>query len=210
MTDSFRLMVFCKAPVPGEVKTRLHGAYTPEQAADIHRELAIETLEQCLELKHAMPGIILELWCSPDSDHEFFQYYQTQGYELLQQSGDDLGERMHNGFLQQKGAGLLIGTDCPPIDVNYLMFAAKQLKSVDVVLAPAEDGGYGLIGLHRPNFNLFENITWSTDTVLSKTIERCESQKLTTKPLPLIWDVDDPDDVDRWRDYCGVKLSQYQ
>ena len=206
-----RLMVFCKAPVPGAVKTRLLSSFSPEQAAEIHTALATETLNNGLALKRDIPDLQLELWCSPDIDHRFFEPFAAQGYELLSQSGDDLGERMARAFQERPGPGLLIGTDCPPVDANYLLLAAQQLASHDVVLAPAEDGGYGLIGLNAPNPHLFAGITWSTDTVLTETLKRIAEAELDVELLPQIWDVDNPPDVARWQaQNLELKPSQNQ
>lgn len=198
-----RVMVFCKAPVPGEVKTRLMPEYSGEEAAEIHRQLAHETLEDGLLLK----DVALELWCAPDDNHELFQEYQAKGYSLHVQSGADLGERMSNAFAWNPKPGILIGTDCPTIDAAYLQQSLFALKNNDVVLAPAEDGGYGLIGLHGPKPELFQGITWSTDTVLSSTLKKCESAGLKVEQLPQIWDVDHPEDVARWRDMFAARAQ---
>ena len=193
-----RLLVFCKAPIPGQVKTRLLPEFTETEAARLHHDLATETLADCLRVQEALPELSLELWCSPTPDHSFFTDYHLS-YELLAQDGNDLGARMHHGFLAKPGPAILIGTDCPPIDSDYLIEAVKRMQEADVLLAPAEDGGYGLIGLHEPNEAIFTGVSWSTEHVLEQTLARCQEQALSTHLLDTIWDVDYPKDVIRWQ-----------
>ncbi len=196
--NELRLLVFCKAPVSGQVKTRLMPEFSGDEAAEIHEALAAETLDECIRLKERFT-VTIELWCSPNVNHEFFQNYEQKGITLFEQSGPDLGIKMHRGFAESDMKTILIGTDCPPIDCDYLLKAAEQLESYDVLLGPAEDGGYGLIGLHESNQDLFEGIAWSTDQVLRQTLKKCEVQNLQVGLLPTIWDVDYPEDVQRWR-----------
>lgn len=193
MTDA-RLQVFCKAPVAGAVKTRL--ALPDEQAAQIHRELASGMIARCLAL-----GVPVELWCAPDTSHEFFQYYSDQ-LVLKQQQGEDLGGRMLNAAVdaQQDGAvGVIVGTDCPTIDAAYLSLAINRLANHDAVIGPAEDGGYGLIALKTPDPRVFSGIDWGSDTVLDSTCRVFNTLDYHWALLPLIWDVDRPADLQRWR-----------
>lgn len=213
MTDTVRLLVFCKAPIAGSVKTRLMSEFSESEAAGLHQELATETLQDCLEVAKRVPEVKLELWCSPDTHHPFFEKFEQKGYALHRQEGVNLGAKMHRGFAKKSIKTLLIGTDCPPIDVAYLLDAIEKLAVSEVVLAPAEDGGYGLIGLQEPNACLFEGVAWSTDQVLAQTLRRCEEQGLKAELLPQIWDVDYPEDVEKWRSESHeklIKLNQYQ
>lgn len=210
-----RLMVFCKAPIAGEVKTRLTRAesgntvFTAEEAAHIHQQLAAETLQDGLALRVLMQSadLQLELWCSPDTRHPFFQQYEADGYNLQQQVGADLGERMAAGFTGRPGAALLIGTDCPEINGEYLQAAFKALETTDLVLGPAEDGGYGLIGLNRAAPTLFEDVPWSSEEVLEVTVRKAEDAGLRVKLLPEIWDVDHPADVERWQRLNAARIN---
>ena len=202
-----RVIVFCKAPIVGDVKTRLTPEFSAEEATQIHEQLATETLLDCLAAKAEMPEVELELWCSPDTSHGFFAEFEKRGFKLMVQSGDDLGERMYRGFASQSGPAILVGTDCPPIDAHYLIQAADKLNHSDVVLGPAEDGGYGLIAMKQSNYEVFSDIEWSTDTVLSETLKRCEAEQLATELLPMIWDVDDPPDVARWQETLRLKAA---
>jgi uncharacterized protein len=197
---TIRVLVFCKAPEPGKVKTRLMSEFTAEEAAQIHEALATETLEQVLLLSQTKPELSVELWCAPSTEHSFFQHYQRRGVLLHDQVGSDLGLRMHHGIAQSATPAILIGTDCPPVDADYVLAAVQELQKHDAVIGPAEDGGYGLIGLKQPNMKLFSDIEWSTSRVLDETLSRCGAQGLETAVLPTIWDVDFPNDVKRWRE----------
>lgn len=142
----------------------------------------------------------VELWCAPSIDHPFFERFDVPRYA---QHGADLGERMHGAIedaSKRAEAVVLVGTDCPPIDREYLDLALSSLVSADAVLGPAEDGGYGLIGLREPRLSLFDGIAWSTADVAATTVERFEEASLHFCCLPTIWDVDRPEDLRRWRE----------
>ena len=206
-----RLIVFCKAPISGDVKTRLIGEFTADEARDVHIELAERTLGLCDSLQGELingGALSVELWCAPDTSHAFFDQFS---FDRFVQSGTDLGQRMANAlaFYDAKGstASVLIGTDCPTIDRDYILQAFAVLADSDVAIGPAEDGGYGLIGLSASRLeqggwpSLFENIPWSTHTVAPMTIAQAKVSRLTVSLLNEIWDVDYPQDVQRWRTY---------
>jgi len=195
--DELRLIIFCKAPIPGEVKTRLISGVGAGSAANIHARLATETIGDCLAVAAALPRIKLQLWCSPDIEHGFFQAFVDK-MALHQQQGNDLGERMAHAMCFDSSPAILIGTDCPPVNRNYLLNAADQLRFNPFVIAPAEDGGYGLIGMRSPCEDVFNDIQWSTDQVLQETLARCRENSIKVLQLPTIWDVDEPVDLDRW------------
>jgi uncharacterized protein len=206
-----RLIVFCKAPVSGEVKTRLIGEFTPDMARDIHIELAERTFALCQTLQGAMidsQPLKVELWCAPDVFHAFFQ---SSGFDKFVQAGADLGERMANALNFDDGQGttasVLIGTDCPTIDQDYILQAFTALADADVVLGPAEDGGYGLVGISAGRlpqadwWPLFENMPWSTDAVTTMTRTKAKALGVSVSLLEQVWDVDYAEDVRRWRAY---------
>jgi rSAM/selenodomain-associated transferase 1 len=194
------LMIFCKAPVPGQVKTRLIPELTAEQAAKLHIELSLKTLQRAV-LGKLCP---VQLWCTPSTDHEFFSEAKT-AYPLIlkQQQGADLGERMHLAFcsaLAGYSHALLMGCDCPSMteqDLEQALMALNQDN--EVVLAPAEDGGYVMIGLSRPHPELFENMDWGTDQVLAQTRAQIKRYKLRHYELNEQWDLDTPRDLERYR-----------
>ncbi len=193
------LMIFCKAPVPGQVKTRLMPDLTAYQAADLHRELSTRTLE----LATAGQLCPVQLWCAPDTDHPFFTA-ATADYpvSLKQQQGRDLGERMQNAFssaLADHSGALLVGCDCPSLTETDLEDALTALAVNDVVLSPAEDGGYVLIGLSRLCPELFAGLAWGTSDILMQTRNRIGRSRLRYRELKEQWDLDTPEDLLRYR-----------
>lgn len=197
-----RLVVFAKAPIAGKVKTRLVPPLSPQEAAALHTELVEATLRAALGCQHIAA---VELWCTPDINHPFFQHCaQRYGVPLCTQHGADLGARMHHALAKTLDQGaafaLLIGTDCPLLTCDYLDAAAVLLSTnMDIVLAPAEDGGYALIGLRRVQANLFSEIAWGKDTVLQTTRNRIRDLGLRGRELPVVWDLDRPQDLARYR-----------
>jgi len=193
-----RILVFCKAPIPGEVKTRLIPALGDQGACDLHIELATHILD-VVQAAQLAP---VQLWCAPDTNHAFFT--EREEVSLYQQTGQDLGERMHRAFvsaLDDPGVSraILIGADCPTIDDTYMDTALGILEDHDAVIGPAEDGGYGLIGLTKPTADYFQDIAWGTGTVCEDTCRRFNKADINWAELPRIWDVDRPKDVARWR-----------
>ncbi|MEW5756016.1 MAG: TIGR04282 family arsenosugar biosynthesis glycosyltransferase [Pseudomonadota bacterium] len=192
------VLVFAKAPVAGQVKTRLVPQLGADAAAALHARLVERTLQTVCSAKLAET----ELWCAPDCSHDFFQNAaEKYRASLHAQSGEDLGLRMHHAFvdaLQRKSRAVLIGTDCPVLDYSYLRQALAALDGpCDLVLGPAEDGGYVLIGLRRPVAGLFDSVPWGTHAVLAETLERAHALGLKSHLLPVLWDVDRPADVAR-------------
>src|SRR5690349_1288683 len=153
-----RVAVFAKAPVPGQVKTRLVPLLGAEGAARLHEELVLRSLGVAADA--GIGGV--ELWCAPDSAHPFFSRCAARfGARLRDQRGVDLGSRMAEAFraaLCDNAALVLIGSDCPTLTPQSLRDAASALESNDAVLAPAEDGGYVLVGLSGPDHGIFDGI----------------------------------------------------
>lgn len=192
-----RVAVFAKAPRLGEVKTRLAPLLGDQGAAELHARLVHHALEAATAARPAA----LELWCAPDSHDPFFtECARRFGCGLHAQRGDDLGERMAHAFDASLDAGapvVLIGTDCPALEPRHLVEAAAALRDHDAVFAPAEDGGYVLVGLARPQPRIFSRIAWGTPVVMRQTRERLAEAGLTWRELEALWDVDRPDDYRR-------------
>ena len=191
-----RILIFCKAPIPGKVKTRLLPAICAGEAAGIYKKLARRMIDCSLRSSLAP----VEIWCYPDAKHEFF--HQFSDIELLAQQGEDLGGRMLQAAHHSLGRPgvekvLIVGTDCPTLDEEYMNLALSILDSHDAVLGPAEDGGYGLIGLKTAATSLFADMTWSTSQVCAETCRRLNDLNYNWSLLPLIWDVDRPEDLER-------------
>lgn len=194
-----RILVMAKAPVPGEVKTRLIPALGPEGAAALHGRL-LEDIVRRLTAARVAP---LELWCAPDAAAAVFgRLAAMYGCSLHAQKGRDLGERMRRAAadaLTRARVVVLAGCDCPDLDAGYVEQALDALVSHDAVLGPAEDGGYVLLGLRRAAPELFAGLPWGTERVAAITRERMRGLGWRWAERPVLWDLDRPEDLARYR-----------
>ncbi|KAF3982465.1 MAG: glycosyltransferase [Methylococcales symbiont of Hymedesmia sp. n. MRB-2018] len=193
------IQVFCKAPIAGQVKTRLTPDLTFEQAAQIHKQLT----KRILKLVHSSHLCPLQLWCSPSVSHSFFiEMADTFSLSLQLQSTGNLGHRMFNALLSGKEQFkhvILIGCDCVSLTIADFNQAISALSTkYDCVLAPAEDGGYCLIACNQAIPELFNGINWGSDTVLHNTRKKTESLSLNCLELAMQWDVDNYNDYLRY------------
>ena len=188
--------MFARAPEPGRVKTRLVPLLGELGAARLHARLVARTLEtaRAAEIENVV------LYCSPGIKGNFFRKMQKQfGFPLRSQGRGNLGERMYQAFRRLSPA-VLIGSDCPALRPADLRAAARALREgADAVLAPAEDGGYTLIGLRRVSRRLFDGVAWGGPQVLAQTRRRLRALGWRWKELRTVWDVDRPEDVARLR-----------
>jgi rSAM/selenodomain-associated transferase 2/rSAM/selenodomain-associated transferase 1 len=193
--ESIAIAVFSKAPRAGEAKTRLIPALGAAAAARLQRRMSLRLLEVACRAANGR----VTLWAAPDHRQRFFRAVQAQhGIELRSQAGSDLGERMANAFVAHAGPLLLIGSDCPALTAAHLAAAATALHDGhDAVFIPAEDGGYVLVGLRRPQPRLFEGIAWGSDQVMAQTRERLMALGLRWLEPATLWDVDRPEDLPR-------------
>jgi uncharacterized protein len=144
------------------------------------------------------------LWGAPDATHPAFALLQAHGVKLMPQADGDLGARMLAALAAAGGPALVIGTDCPVLSTADLRNAAAILRSgTDVVVLPAEDGGYVLIGARRTESTIFSGMTWSTPQVMEETRTRLRQAKLTWQEPATLWDVDLPEDLERLGT-CGL------
>lgn len=195
-----RLLVFCKAPQPGKVKTRLAKDIGESAAATVHQYLAQHCLEQLVKFQIAP----VELWCAPDTNHEFFQQCNKKlGIPLRGQVGDGLGQRMQHALketLSQHSCVVIVGTDCPVFTEGFLHSAFAAASQTKTVIAPAEDGGYVLLGMSDLQHAIFSEMPWGTSQVFAKTVERLTGELEILKPL---WDIDYVADLRRLRAAAG-------
>jgi len=189
------VLVFQKNEVLGKVKTRLAAGVGEEQALNIYIQLLAKTY---LVLRDISVSITTYF-------SEFIPEKPTYpaGNRMVQ-VGQDLGERMKNAFAENFELGIekvvLIGTDCPSLEGKHIIQAFEALDQSDLVLGPAKDGGYYLIGMKRRADFLFEGITWSSELVLSQTLALAAEQGLQTILLPVLEDIDTLED---WERYCS-------
>lgn len=195
------LVIFAKAPTPGQVKTRLCPPLTPDEAATLHGSFVLDTLERT---KLAATTLKLSfdryLACAPSASHVFFKIMEErQGVKVIDQVGDDLGARMQHAFETIFARGyrhvLIIGTDVPTVPLDHFKQALIRLEQCDLVLGPAHDGGYYLIGLKQPCPRLFLDVPWSTDQVLNLTLDKAATVGLKTALIEPWRDVDTLDDL---------------
>lgn len=190
-----RLVVFAKAPVPGQAKTRL----APALGADGAAALAERLLEHAVAVAVAARLGPVELCTAGDAAHPAFERLHRQ-HRLLpgRQADGDLGQRMQQALHLALAGGtpaLLIGTDAPALDATLLRRAAAALEDADAVFVPAFDGGYVLVGLRRPAAALFEGIAWSSAAVMQQTRQRVAAAGLRGAELPALADIDEPGDL---------------
>lgn len=191
------VLVFAKAPVPGTVNTRLAPVLGADGAAELHRRLTRQSVATALR---AGVGPVT-LCCAPDTGHPFFRRLERRlGVSLQPQRGADLGERMADALdraLKRRRAAILIGADCPELDADYLRSAARLLtrEALPVVLGPALDGGYVLIGASRMDPSLFQGVPWGEAGVLSATRARLRALGWAFGELAVLADIDRPEDL---------------
>jgi rSAM/selenodomain-associated transferase 1 len=187
--------VLAKAPIPGLAKTRLIPSIGAHAAAVLQERLTERTVATA---RAAAIGPVT-LWCAPDPGHGTFREIGVREKITLRRQPDgDLGERMLAMMTANEKPTLVIGTDCPAFTSDHLREAAiALLDGVDVVLIPAADGGYVLIGARTPQPGLFADMVWGTATVLAETRARIEALGLSCVEPPPLWDVDTEDDLAR-------------
>lgn len=189
------LLIFARAPEPGQVKTRLIPALGEEGACRLYQQLTQQVLNAVVDGEHYMSYLV----CQPDNTHAFFKELRDRYNLLLSvQRGFDLGERMLNAItesLKTHTKALVIGTDCPRYSRAYIDRAVTSLGEADVVLGPASDGGYVLIGMKQPIPELFQSIPWGSDRVFERTVRNLEKLGLSYKLLPVLHDIDIPSDL---------------
>ena len=173
-----QVAVFAKAPVPGEVKTRLVPLLGAQDAAELHATLVRLAIGTAIQ-----SGIgPVSLWCMPNTGHPFFSACAEQfGVALYEQRGGHLGERMSRALhaLLAAGPALIVGSDCPALRAEDLRAAAGSLATHDAVIQPAEDGGYVLLGLAREVPGLFEGLRWGESSVMR--------YGCTERAVPVLW-----------------------
>ena len=195
------IAVMAKAPKAGHVKTRLIPPLSQEEAAELYRCLLLDKILQVGTLS----GVDPYLAYTPTEARAQMASLAPQDFTLIPQTGSDLGDRLHrlSAILLERGhpGVIIIDSDTPTLPSTYLLDAVDRLqnRSTDLVLGPAEDGGYYLIGLKRPCRALFDDIPWSSGAVLSETLRRASAQRLGVAILPSWFDVDTPNDLARLR-----------
>ncbi|NDJ17213.1 DUF2064 domain-containing protein [Myxacorys almedinensis A] len=192
------LIIFTRYPEPGKAKTRLIPALGEAGAAALHRQMAEDTVAQAQRLQKDQSTLSLEVHFAGGDLAQMRHWLGEQGQYRSQGSGS-LGDRLiqafQGAFQQQATAVVVIGTDCPSLQADLLSLAFERLTTADLVLGEASDGGYYLIGLRQPTPELFQTISWSTDVVFQQTLAIARKLNLTTALLPVLDDIDRPEDL---------------
>jgi rSAM/selenodomain-associated transferase 1 len=194
------LVVYAKRPLPGYAKTRLGAAIGAEQAAGVYARLFYSYLFDLLRAD--LENTRIELSVASPSDAPFFaKAFPELG--VRPQIAGDLGQRMAASFAQAFAEGaeavVLTGSDIPDLDSRLVCTAFEALTVTQVVIGPARDGGYYLIGMRAPGAALFDGVEWSTERVLAQTEALARSQGLKMAYLPALDDMDDGEAFERWR-----------
>ncbi|MBS3028523.1 MAG: TIGR04282 family arsenosugar biosynthesis glycosyltransferase [Dolichospermum sp. DET50] len=192
------LIIFTRYPEPGKTKTRLIPVLGDVGAANLQKQMTEQTIFQVKELQK-ITNVSFEVRFTGGNLEKMQNWLGNDlGYQF--QGEGDLGVRMErslvNAFNQKAEQVIIIGTDCPDLNSQILATAFEQLKNFNLVLGPALDGGYYLIGLQQPIGELFMNIPWGTAQVFAKTGEIAQKLNLSIGYLQYLADIDRPEDLD--------------
>jgi uncharacterized protein len=197
ITVSNKLIIFTRYPEAGKTKTRLIPVLGKQGAANLHRLMAKKTIARALSLENS-GRLSVEIYYAGGSPKLMQDWLGTEIIYHNQGPGD-LGARMLAAFENSFNSGIdkvaIIGTDCPDLKSETIAKAFDELERSDLVLGPAQDGGYYLIGLRRSFPELFDGINWGTEEVLAQTRTIAQKLKLNIADLPTLTDIDRPEDL---------------
>jgi rSAM/selenodomain-associated transferase 1 len=188
------LLTFIKNPIPGKVKTRLGKSIGHEAAVEVYKKLLAKTRTAAMEANcncHLYYGDYVNTTDDWPAEH-FGKFLQHPG-----DLGDRMSQAFKNSFEQGYAYVLIIGSDCPEMNAPLLDEAFDQLEQHDVVIGPATDGGYYLLGM-RQYYPLFDNIAWSTDSVLDSTLKKVKEQELRVAQMREMSDLDTLEDLQHY------------
>jgi len=191
------LVIVAKEPLPGKDKTRLFPKFSPEVAADLYRCFLHDRIQEVSTLN----GVDRAIAYTPEDARETFTALALAGFELFAQQGKHLGERLNNIFLEKLSQGYkavsIVDSDSPDLPKSLIKESFELLlsKQADIVFGPCYDGGYYLVGMRKPHPELFRNIPWSTENVLSVTLEKASKMGINVKLLSTWNDLDTFEDL---------------
>ncbi len=194
---SVQLGVFAKPPAEHQVKTRLIPDIGAVNATQVYRQC----LQHALDIT-AASRLGCRCFLTEASDDSVFQ-----GFPQSLQQGDDLGERMLSAFddmLERHDAAIIIGTDCLDMTTEHLQQAAMMLRESDLVIQPVYDGGYSLIGCKRIDGSLFDEVEWSTHSVLEQTLHNAEKLGYRVSLLETVRDIDTLEDLKHYPQFSAL------
>jgi rSAM/selenodomain-associated transferase 1 len=194
-----KLVIFAKAPRSGQVKSRLSAAIGPEAALIAYRNIALRLFTslgtvESVEICHT----------PPDAGRELAEFVTNKAWRTVPQVEGDLGQKLaaafHDAFAQGCSRVVIIGSDCPYVTPDDISLAFRSLRERPLVVGPATDGGYWLIGLSRMEVALFQNMPWSTDRLLHRTLEQARNLEMPFRQLRELRDIDELPD---WQQYVA-------
>ena len=198
MNDQNNVIVFCKYPVEGKVKTRIANTMGNEFAVKLYKIFAEHTFQELLKTDSVFPYLFFK----GKEDRGKIEDWTGREFLLETQEGDDLGERMYNAFKKVIDRGsaktIIVGTDIPDVSSDIIRKAFQALDNSDIVIGPSNDGGYYLLGMKKLYKGLFSGIEWSGNSVLSATLDKINSLNLSYSILPELIDIDTEDDLKKW------------
>lgn len=193
-----RLIVFVKAPRAGFVKTRLAESIGPEKASAVYGQLVTRLLARL-----GRPGPV-QLRFTPDAAAPEIKPWLRSRWTVAPQGSGDLGQRLERAFAEAFRTGaqrvVVIGSDCPEVSADDIEAAWAALRKFDLVLGPATDGGYWLVGLPSPRRELFREIPWSSARVLHETLTRAQESGLK---VHLLRELSDVDTIEDWNAFLA-------
>jgi len=188
------LAVMSRVPSP-EGKSRLHGILSPEQREALQWALLEDTIEKAAQL----PELEIFLSLTPASQIDKMKMINLNGAQVIVQPDGGLGERMLDAvqrlFERKYAPVILTGTDSPALSPEHLVKALDLLEDYQLVIGPAKDGGYYLIGMRYPEDRIFKDILWGSHKVLEETLTSCGNLGIKYCLLDLIGDIDRPEDL---------------
>jgi rSAM/selenodomain-associated transferase 1 len=193
MKNKNALIIIAKYPEPGKVKTRIHGLSDKQRT-----ELYTKLLEFTMKKLSSIPGVDTFIAFAPDSAEKYFKRF---GVKLIPLSKGDLGTRMFKAFERvfrsgyQKAA--LVGADIPDLSSAIILRAMNLLSTHDLVFGPAKDGGYYLVGMSKLIKEVFEDVPWSSDQTLEKSLDQSKTFNYSVCFIDTLSDIDTIDDVKR-------------
>lgn len=198
------LVLMSRAPIPGKTKTRLQSHLKPEECAELHRAFLKDISNKLVNIKKQYKKLHLFLSYTPEGSENLFADLIGDNFNFIMQTGKDLGARMYNSISEAYNKSsepvIITGSDLPSLPAEIITEAVAALKEKDIVIGPAADGGYYLIGMQRPHSFLFACNEWGSDSVLVKTLKSASEHNLKTHFLPEWYDVDTFNELLLFRD----------
>lgn len=205
------LIIFARYPEPGKVKTRLAATIGNEQAAALYKEWAEKIFFESKQAKNVSHRY---LFYADPGDYKKVYAWSDDGFLLQAQNGTELGDRIKAAFRKtfddKMHKAIIIGTDAPDLTGDMIDNAIRRLDTHDIVIGPADDGGYYLLGMNRYYPDVFEDIPWSTGEVFDATVRKIKRNGLRHYELPVLSDIDTIEDLNRWNNKNLIQKVQLQ